>query len=410
MSAKNLSTSLASLNQKITKSINELLETLSTPKLRVAIISYYYEAPTISGVGVHAKDLAEHLLKNGCEVHVFCKSSADFPYKDRGVTVHPVKEIAIPIDDQVSRKRLLYDFFESEVIKEFIRENTRHRFDIVHTHGSLTKAAFTIKKIFGIRWVHTFHAIEKMRAEKLSEEEKHFEDLVSWIESTTNYCDGAIFVSKTLMDEVTGHYTLKSKRVIPNGVDFKLFHATPIKNKNVLFIGRFSEEKGVEYLPEIVSEVMSVEGATFTALCPYNTLGQKLAEIRKALQIQQNLYKGRIKIIEKEQMHERIVKLYSDCQIYIQPSKYESFGLCVLEAMASARPVIAFNVGGIPEVLGDTGLLVNSKEELLSGIRELLMDDARCTFIGNRANERAKEFSWDLVAEKTIEYYHEVMQ
>ena len=109
-------------------------------------------------------------------------------------------------------------------------------------------------------------------------------------------------------------------------------------------------------------------------------------------------------------MHERIRKLYSDCQIYIQPSKYESFGLCVLEAMASARPVIAFNVGGIPEVLGDAGLLVNSKEELLSGIRELLMDDARCAFIGNRANERAKEFSWDLVAEKTIEYYHEVMQ
>ena len=38
------------------------------------------------------------------------------------------------------------------------------------------------------------------------------------------------------------------------------------------------------------------------------------------------------------------------------------------------------------------------------------MDDARCTFIGNRANERAREFSWDLVAEKTIEYYHEVMR
>ena len=295
MSVKDLSTSLLSLNQKITKSINKFLESLSTPRLRVAIISYYYEAPTISGVGVHAKDLAEHLIKNGCEVHVFCKSSADFAYRDREVTVHPVREIAIPLEDQASRKRLLYDFFESEVIKGFIRENTRHKFDIVHTHGSLTKAAFIIKKIFGIKWVHTFHAIEKMRVEKLSEEEKHFEDLISWIESTTNYCDGAIFVSKTLMDEVTEHYTLKSKRIIPNGVDFKLFHATPIKNKNVLFIGRFSEEKGIEYLPEIVSEVMSVEDATFTALCPYNTLGQKLTEIRKALQTQQKLFKGRIK-------------------------------------------------------------------------------------------------------------------
>ena len=73
-----------------------------------------------------------------------------------------------------------------------------------------------IKKVYNLKWFHTFHAIETLRVKELSREERQFEDLVSWIEKTTNYCDGAIFVSGELLNEGKKHYNLKSTKIIPN--------------------------------------------------------------------------------------------------------------------------------------------------------------------------------------------------
>lgn len=396
------------VNQKVTKSILAFIEILNKPKLKVAIISYYFETPTLSGVGVHAKNLAEYLSKNGCDVHVFCNGSEGFNYKDEGVTVHPIEQLLIPTGDQFSRQMLDYDLFESEVIKALIREHARREFDVIHTHGALTKAAFILKKICGIPWIHTFHAIEKLRVKQLSREEKDFEDLISWIESTVNHCDGAIFVSKSLLNDSKGHYSLKSKKIIPNGIDLSLFQYSPISNKNVLFIGRFSKEKGIEYLPDIISQIMQVKDATFTALCPHDALGGDLKKIRKTIRKQEELFKGRIRIIEKTQRPEILKMLYSDCQIYIQPSKYESFGLCIAEAMATGRPVVSFNVGGIPEVIGDAGVIVNNKSEMMSAIVQLLEEKERCIAIGKKASERANRFNWSLISRRIINYYIEV--
>ncbi len=399
---------LHSVNRDVTHGIAKFIEMVGEPRLKVAIISYYFEAPTLSGVGVHAKNLAEHLSKSGCEVHVFCSSSEGSNYKDNGVTIHPIEPILIPHGDQFSGQMLDYDVFESEVIKELIRENATRRFDIIHTHGALTKAEFILKKTRGIRWVHTFHAIEKLRVRQLSREEKDFEDLISWIESTVNHCDGAIFVSKSLLDEARGHYTLKSTRVIPNGVDLSVFSCSPITKKNVLFIGRFSKEKGIEYLPGIIARVMEVKDATFTAVCPYDTLGDDLKEIRGIMQKQEEHFKGRIRIIEKRQHPETLRKLYSDCQVYIQPSKYESFGICIVEAMATGRPVVSFNVGGIPEVIGGAGIIAHNKNEMTHAIVELLEDKKRCADIGKMASERVRMFDWDSIAKTIIGYYNEV--
>ena len=224
---------LTEVSAKISRGCITLLDALSKPRLKVALISYYYQKPTISGVGIHIQNLAKYLVKHDCEVHIFCHGDADTYYKENGAYVHVIGRILTPLGDSFSKKRLEYDIFESEVIKEVIRENLRRKFDVVHTHGALTKSAFIIKKVYNIKWVHTFHAIEKLRVKKLSKEEKQFEDLVSWIEHTTNYCDGAIFVSKDLLNEGKKHYTLKSTVIIPNGVDIGSFNYQPIINKNV---------------------------------------------------------------------------------------------------------------------------------------------------------------------------------
>ena len=399
---------IAEISKKISKGCISLIDIVSKQKLKVALISYYYQKPTISGVGVHVLNLAKYLVRHNCEVHIFCHGDIDNYYKENGAYVHVIGRILTPAGDGFSKKRLEYDIFESDVIKEIIRENLKRKFDVIHTHGALTKAAFILKKVYKLKWVHTFHAIEKLRVKDLSKEEKQFEDLISWIEHTTNYCDGAIFVSKDLSYNGKKQYVLKSTKVIPNGVDFELFKYNPITNKNVLFIGRFSKDKGIDLLPELIEQIMMIKDATFTAVCPYNSAEGELKEIRKLIAELEQKYKERLRIITNPQDQEKLIKLYQKSQVYIQPSKYESFGLCILEAMATGRPVVAFNVGGIPEVIGDAGFIVNNKKEFIYKVSQLLENKGECIRTGKNANKRSKIFDWDLIAKRTIQYYGEV--
>jgi len=408
MEIKSIFSNLTDISKKISEECIKLVDIASKQKLKVALISYYYQKPTISGVGIHVQNLAKYLVKHNCEVHIFCHGDADAYYKENGAYVHVIGRVLTPTGDSFSKKRLEYDIFESDVIKEIIRENLRRKFDVIHTHGALTKSAFIIKKVYGVNWVHTFHAIEKLRIKELSKEEKQFEDLISWIENTTNYCDGAIFVSNELLKEGGKHYNLKSKKVIPNGVDFELFDFRPIVHKNVLFIGRFSKDKGIDIMSRLIEGVMTIKGSTLTMVCPYTSIGGELEGIRKMFTKQEKKYGNRLKIIDKPQDQDILRKLYIDCQVYVQPSKYESFGLCILEAMATGRPVVAFNVGGIPEVIGGSGFAVNSEDRFIYKVKELLNNRDECIRIGKKANKRAREFDWDSIAKRTIQYYEEV--
>ena len=402
--------SLSEVGGNISNGILKLIDILGKPKLKVAITTYYYEKPSLCGVAIHVQNLAKYLVKHNCEVHVFCHGDDDGFYKEEGVIIHTIGKTITPSECDISKTRLEYDLFESGAVKAIIRENLKRKFDVIHTHGELVKAAFIIKKVYEIKWIHTFHAIEKLRITELSKEERQFGDLISWIESTTNYCDGAIFVSKDLMNEGIKHYKLKSKKVIPNGVDLNMFNYSEINEKNVLFVGRFSKDKGIHFFPKIISNVMSVKGATITLVCPYETPTDELEKIKKAIQKQKDKYKNRITILDKPQYQEILKDIYKNCQVYIQPSKYESFGLCILEAMATGRPVVAFKVGGIPEVIGDAGFAVNNVNGLVYKVKELLENKKESIMIGKKANNRAKKFDWDLIAKKTIKYYGDVMK
>jgi len=393
----------------LNKEISIFFNSLSEQKLKIAVISYYFELPTISGVGVHSKFLAEYLAKNNCEIHVFCSNSDYESYKKEKVIVHNIGRTLPNVEGSYSKKRLEYFLFESETVKALIRENSKQKFDIIHTQGSLTKAAFIVKKIAGLKWIHTFHAIEKTRVRKLSKEEKHFEDLITWGESTVNYCDGAIYVSDPIYVQGRKLYQIKKNSVIPNGVDTNLFKYSPIRKKNVLFIGRFSKEKGIELFPEIIERVMDIEGATITLITPYNVLLKDLEKIHDKIRLYEKKFKGRIKIITQPIGQDYIAELYRNCQVYIQPSKYESFGLCILEAMATGRPVVAFNVGGIPELVGDCGFVVDNKESFLCKVEELLNNRELCNKIGEKASARAKTFEWNSIAKKTIGFYEAIL-
>ena len=92
------------------------------------------------------------------------------------------------------------------------------------------------------------------------------------------------------------------------------------------------------------------------------------------------------------------------------PSLYEGFGLPVVEAMACGIPVLTSNTTSLPEVAGDAALLVNpeSEDEIRDGIERLVTDRSLREELINKGLERAKLFSWDMVAARVQSVLNEV--
>lgn len=102
---------------------------------------------------------------------------------------------------------------------------------------------------------------------------------------------------------------------------------------------------------------------------------------------------------------------YRAATLFVYPSRFEGFGLPVLEAMASGTPVITSNVSSLPEVAGDAALLVHPDDTaaLSDAIASLLSDDALRGRLRTAGLARAATFSWNRTAAETIGVYRQVL-
>jgi glycosyltransferase involved in cell wall biosynthesis len=106
--------------------------------------------------------------------------------------------------------------------------------------------------------------------------------------------------------------------------------------------------------------------------------------------------------------HEELAALYRGASCLVFPSRYEGFGLPVLEAMASGTPVVATTASSVPEVAGDAAILVDPDDPvaLAGGIERALADRERLRAAGL---ERARAYSWTETARRTLEVYRELV-
>jgi glycosyltransferase involved in cell wall biosynthesis len=104
---------------------------------------------------------------------------------------------------------------------------------------------------------------------------------------------------------------------------------------------------------------------------------------------------------------EDLPDLYRGALLFIYPSLYEGFGLPILEAMACGTPVITSTTSSMPEVAGDAAVLVEPKnpESLAAAMASVLRDETRMAELRQRGLERAKGFSWEAVARRTLDVY-----
>jgi glycosyltransferase involved in cell wall biosynthesis len=106
-----------------------------------------------------------------------------------------------------------------------------------------------------------------------------------------------------------------------------------------------------------------------------------------------------------------LAALYAGAGVLALPSFYEGFGLPALEAMACGTPVVAARRGALPEVVGDSGLLVepDDTEGMASALEKALLDRRLRARLRQSGMKQASRFTWDRTAAKTLEVYRSVV-
>jgi glycosyltransferase involved in cell wall biosynthesis len=111
---------------------------------------------------------------------------------------------------------------------------------------------------------------------------------------------------------------------------------------------------------------------------------------------------------------EKVAQLMAAANVFVLPSKMESFGLTLLEASAAGVPVVCSNAGGIPEVFQDgfNALLYPPGDDnaMAKAIICLIQDKELAKKISANAMETASKYTWKMTAERTLQVYEEVLQ
>jgi glycosyltransferase involved in cell wall biosynthesis len=132
-------------------------------------------------------------------------------------------------------------------------------------------------------------------------------------------------------------------------------------------------------------------------------LADTLQDIAVSLQIVKNIR------FLTDVSDEDLVFLYNSATLFVFPSRYEGFGLPLLEAMACGAPVVAADNSSIPEIAGNAALLVPTEDadEWTRTIARVLTDAALRSDLRQKGSARATQFSWTRCAQETLEVYEE---
>jgi len=192
--------------------------------------------------------------------------------------------------------------------------------------------------------------------------------------------------------------------VIPNAVPVPdLFNWSPVKEYDILFVGRLTKAKGVDILIKAIKILKEKYQKEIKAdIVGKGYLEEELKELVIKLGIE--------KEIEFLGVRRDIEKLMKSTKLFVLPSRWEGLPLTILEAMSSGAGIIATKVGGIPEIIqnGKEGILISPEdsETLAGAIAELLKDRELRVKLGVNAYKKVKEkYSMEVYTKNIVEFY-----
>ncbi|MDX1568147.1 MAG: N-acetyl-alpha-D-glucosaminyl L-malate synthase BshA, partial [Longimicrobiales bacterium] len=228
---------------------------------------------------------------------------------------------------------------------------------------------------------------------------------------------GLSAVSRFLKEETIRHFDVPGDRirVIPNFIDPERFRRdrvpchraslAPEGEKILMHVSNFRQVKRVEDVVSVFAGVVDEVPARLVMIGdgPERPRAQERAESLGVAD--RTVFLGK---------HSTVEDLLPCADVFLLPSRSESFGLAALEAMACGCPVVATRVGGLPEVVkdGEGGFLheVGAVEEMAESCRRLLSDEERWNEASETARRRAvEEFSVARVLPLYEELYQDVL-
>lgn len=283
---------------------------------------------------------------------------------------------------------------------EMITEVSADAYDVVHVHdwygvfGALAATAGTdvpivVSSHLPLRSGFTYSGHPVSRRTKLKTEALGF-----------RIADRVLAPSRFVARVLRREYEVARERieVVPNGVDTSGYvpddrtPSEPADVVRVVTVGRLTEQKGIPYLLDAVATLpddVDVEVTVVGAGPRRESLETSCAELGLADVV---TFTGFVPGAE-------LRAAYREAHLFAFPSIYEPFGLVVLEAMASGLPVVAFDAGGVREIVrdGTDGHLVTPGDAgaFGSALTELAGDDEQRAEMSRRARERAETFDWE---------------
>ena len=403
--------------------------------LKICLLSYRSN-PHCGGQGVYLKNLCRALKDLGHRVDVV--SGPPDPQLDDDIPLSELPGLDLYNPADPFRIPKLRELMDPISLIEWIGVSTMgfpepftfglrayrhlharlHSYDIVHDNQSLSYGIWAIgKKVPTIATIHHPITIDRKIAIQSAStslnrmKQWRWHSFIGMQKRVSRTLAGIITVSKSARNDICRDFGIRADRfkVVPNGIDTDLFYPIPEiqRSKNRLIVTNSADTplKGLYFLFRAVAELAQTQQINVTVVGTPKEDGS-IVKLIEELNIGHLInFTGRIDNGE-------FVKQYARATVAVVPSVYEGFGLPVGEAMACAVPVISTTGGALPEVVGDTGVLVPPCDHKALGraIRDLLADPNRAADLGQAGYQRVLEqFTWSKAAERTIAAYREVI-
>ena len=412
--------------------------------INVAMLSYHtcplatLGGKDTGGMNVYVHQLTRTLGKLGVRVDVFTRSQDehvphvlhDLGYHNRVVHIPAGPEVPLP---KAELERYIPKFVQG--IKSFAESKNIH-YDLIHSHYWMSGlAAIELSQTWNIPFLHMFHTLVLMKnriAQTPQEMEGDYRILgEKKVISKANRIIAATLAEKSQLEFL---YEAPSSKisVIPPGVDTRHFYpipkdeakevvGVPEDSHTILFVGRIEPLKGID---KLIQAIAIIQKNGELRCCPHNLViiggepnakpEDMNAEMARLQDMVEDLGIENFVIFLGKQDQQLLPYYYSASEIVVMPSHYESFGMVALEAMACGTPVVASQVGGLAFLVrdGETGFVVpgNDVQMLAKRLVELIKDKDLRNKLGNKSAEYAQLYAWEIISEKMIEVYNQVLE